>query len=115
MSHPVLMALPAAVPSADIFATGSSLAGKFTTFGLSLGSAVIIWFLVKALTKAGTFLAAGIAIIAAVVLLWGITNITNPAIRKPFTDTVNNLGMSTVHPQVVASQVVHVGRPEVGT
>lgn len=78
----------AALPTADIFDTGASLANRGVQLLMAAAAAVIAWFLVKALAKAGTFLAAGLAILTAIALFWALSNVTNPAIRKPLDDTV---------------------------
>lgn len=83
-----LTAFPAALPAADIFDTGAALANRGVQLLLAAAAAVIAWFLVKALAKAGTFLAAGLAILTAIALFWALSNVTNPAIRKPLDDTV---------------------------
>ena len=57
------------LPAADIFDTGASLANKGVQLLMAAAGAVIAWFLVKALAKAGTFLAAGLAILTAIAAL----------------------------------------------
>lgn len=95
--HTATAVVAAMTPAADIFTTGTTLADKAKAMLLAAGAAAIVFFLIKQLLKTGTFLAALIAIGGCVVLLWLLGNVNNPSLKKPFSDTVNNLGITQMH------------------
>lgn len=80
----------AAVVPANIFESGASFATQVLNLILVVAAAVIAWLMLRMLAKAGTFLAAGLAIVLGVVLFWGLTQVNNSSIQTNLTDTVND-------------------------
>jgi hypothetical protein len=93
------------VIAADIFTTGSTLASKATQTFLAAAAAAIAWGLLKGVFRSPTVVGALVAILVGAGLFWLLTNVRNPSLQKPVTDTVNELGA----PARPASEVVVAG------
>lgn len=85
--HTMLAA--AAVP-ANIFTSGANAATQIMSLLMAVAMAVIAWLLLKMLMKAGTWVAAGMALVLGAVLFWGLGEVRNSSVQQNLTDTIND-------------------------
>ena len=86
----MLHVIAAAMPTADVFDSASSLFKDFIRLATLGAMAGVGWYLLKEIFKIKTAAAGAIAIATAIFLGWGVNQAQNSDIQRTLDETISN-------------------------